>query len=66
VTGAGGRPVRPAAQIRQPPPPPVPPAGSVEERVARWADMLDNAVSLLNQVMTEVKETGKGTGDDAQ
>jgi hypothetical protein len=68
VTGGEGRPlVRPAAQMRQPPPPPPgPPGGTVEERVAKWAAMLDQAVSLLNEVMTEVKEAGKDTTGHAE
>lgn len=47
-------------------PAPIMPARTegVEQRIDRWATMLDEAVALLNQVMTEVKETGKTEHDD--
>lgn len=50
-----GRPAVPASRDGRP----GTPAGSVEQRVERWAAMLDDAVNLLNQVMNEVKEAGK-------
>lgn len=61
MAGAGGdkgRAAPPAGGLAQ--------TGSVEQRVDRWAAMLDDAVKLLNQVMAEVKETGHTDHDDSE
>lgn len=59
MTGGNGKQGRPPAPADRTPEV----AGTVEQRVERWATMLDDAVKLLNQVMTEVKETGHQDDD---